>query len=65
MSKMRAMVVPQPGGRFRMEERDLPEPGRHEVRIRVQACGVCHSDSADRRRPYSGHQSIRAFPVMR
>ena len=28
-----------------MVERDLPEPGRHEVRIRVQACGVCHSDS--------------------
>jgi alcohol dehydrogenase len=45
MSKMRAMVVPAPGGRFRMEERDLPEPGRHEVRIRVAACGVCHSDS--------------------
>jgi alcohol dehydrogenase len=45
MSKMRAMIVPKPGGRFRMEERDLPEPGRHEVRIRVHACGVCHSDS--------------------
>ena len=45
MSKMRAMVVPEPGGRFRMEERDLPEPGRHEVRLRIHACGVCHSDS--------------------
>src|SRR5450631_1647837 len=45
MSKMHAMIVPEPGGRFRMEERDLPEPGRHEVRIRVHACGVCHSDS--------------------
>jgi D-arabinose 1-dehydrogenase-like Zn-dependent alcohol dehydrogenase len=39
------MVVPEPGGLFRMEERDPPQPGRHEVRIRVQACGVCHSDS--------------------
>jgi D-arabinose 1-dehydrogenase-like Zn-dependent alcohol dehydrogenase len=28
-----------------MVERDLPEPGRHEVRIRVHACGVCHSDT--------------------
>jgi D-arabinose 1-dehydrogenase-like Zn-dependent alcohol dehydrogenase len=28
-----------------MEERELPEPGRHEVRVRVHACGVCHSDS--------------------
>jgi D-arabinose 1-dehydrogenase-like Zn-dependent alcohol dehydrogenase len=45
MANMRAMVVPAQGGRFRMEERALPEPGRHEVRIRVQACGVCHSDS--------------------
>ncbi len=45
MPKMRAMVISKPGGPFRMEERDAPEPGAHEVRIRVQACGVCHSDS--------------------
>ena len=44
MSKMRAMIVPAPGGRLRLEERDLPEPALHEVRIRVHACGVCHSD---------------------
>jgi D-arabinose 1-dehydrogenase-like Zn-dependent alcohol dehydrogenase len=42
---MRAMVIAQPGSRFRVEERALPEPARHEVRIRVHACGVCHSDS--------------------
>jgi alcohol dehydrogenase len=45
MSKMRAMIVPEIRGRFRLEERELPEPGRHEVRVRVHACGVCHSDS--------------------
>jgi len=45
MSKMRAMVVPAVNAPFRLEERDLPIPGPHEVRIRVQACGVCHSDS--------------------
>jgi D-arabinose 1-dehydrogenase-like Zn-dependent alcohol dehydrogenase len=44
MPKMRAAVVPAAHSGFRMEERDLPEPGRHEVRIRVRACGVCHSD---------------------
>jgi alcohol dehydrogenase len=44
MSKMRAMVVPEKGAKFRLEERALPEPGRHEVRVKVQACGVCHSD---------------------
>jgi alcohol dehydrogenase len=45
MPKMSAMIVPEPGRKFRPEERDLPIPGRHEVRIRVHACGVCHSDS--------------------
>jgi alcohol dehydrogenase len=45
MAKMLAMTISERGGRFRQEERDLPEPGRHEVRIRVQACGVCHSDT--------------------
>jgi alcohol dehydrogenase len=45
MTKMRAMIVPEARGRFRMQEFDLPEPDRHEVRIRVHACGVCHSDS--------------------
>ena len=46
MTKMHAMVVPQAGGKFRLEERDIPQPGPQEVRIRVQACGVCHSDTA-------------------
>jgi alcohol dehydrogenase len=45
MAAMRAMVIAQPGSRLRVEERALPEPARHEVRIRVHACGVCHSDS--------------------
>ena len=45
MAKMRAMVVRKPGGPIEAEERDLPVPGHDEIRIRVQACGVCHSDS--------------------
>lgn len=45
MAKMRAMIVPEPRGGLRLVERDLPEPGHHEVRIRVHACGVCHSDT--------------------
>ena len=44
MAKMRAMVVRERGGRFVAEERDIPVPGPEEMRIRVQACGVCHSD---------------------
>jgi len=58
MMKMRAMVVREPGGPFRMEERDLPEPGRHEVRIRVHACGVCHSDSL----VVEGHMPGLSYP---
>ena len=45
MAKMRAIVVHQPGGPLVMEERDMPSPGAGEILIRVQACGVCHSDS--------------------
>ncbi len=45
MAKMRAMVVHKAGGPLQLEERDLPAPGHDEIRIRVQACGVCHSDA--------------------
>ncbi len=41
---MRAVQVPQAGGEFELVERDLPQPGEGEVRVTVQACGVCHSD---------------------
>jgi len=44
MSKMRAMVVREAGGKLQLEERDVPQPGPQEARIRVHACGVCHSD---------------------
>jgi alcohol dehydrogenase len=44
MAKMRAMVVQKAGGPLKLEERDVPAPGREEIRIRVHACGVCHSD---------------------
>ena len=45
MAKMRAMVVQKVGGPLQAEERDIPVPGPQEIRIRVEACGVCHSDS--------------------
>jgi len=45
MAKMRAVQVGKKGGPLELIERDLPEPGPGEVRVRVQACGVCHSDS--------------------
>ena len=41
---MKVAQVPKPGGDFEIVERDIPKPGPEEVRIKVQACGVCHSD---------------------
>jgi D-arabinose 1-dehydrogenase-like Zn-dependent alcohol dehydrogenase len=42
---MRVAQVPDPGAEFELVERELPDPGADEVRIAVEACGVCHSDS--------------------
>jgi D-arabinose 1-dehydrogenase-like Zn-dependent alcohol dehydrogenase len=44
MARMRAVQVTTAGGPFELVERDIPEPGPREVRVKVQACGVCHSD---------------------
>lgn len=41
----RAVQVTAAGGDFALVAREFPEPGSGNVRIRVQACGVCHSDS--------------------
>jgi len=45
MPKMRAVQIPRPNGPFEIVEREIPEPSSGSVRIRVQACGICHSDS--------------------
>lgn len=45
---MRAIEVAYPGGPMELVERPLPEPGPGEVRIKVQACGVCHSDEVSK-----------------
>ena len=44
MPKMRAVQVTRPGGPFEIVEREIPQPGPRQVRIKVQACGLCHSD---------------------
>ena len=42
---MRSVQVSKPRAPFEIVERDIPEPGVRQVRIKVQACGICHSDS--------------------
>ena len=44
MAKMIAMQVSRAGGAFERVERDVPVPGAGQVRLQVEACGVCHSD---------------------
>jgi D-arabinose 1-dehydrogenase-like Zn-dependent alcohol dehydrogenase len=42
---MRAAQLTRPGGPFEIVQREIPQPGPGLVRIKVQACGICHSDS--------------------
>jgi D-arabinose 1-dehydrogenase-like Zn-dependent alcohol dehydrogenase len=46
MAKMKAVVVTKAGGDFEIQEREIPQPGANEISIKVQACGICHSDAA-------------------
>ena len=41
---MKAAQISKPGGKFEIVEREIPKPGAGQVLIKVQACGVCHSD---------------------
>jgi propanol-preferring alcohol dehydrogenase len=45
MSKMKAVQISKANGPFEVVERDIPEPGPGQVRIKVEACGICHSDA--------------------
>src|SRR5216683_1384046 len=44
IAPMKVAQISKPGGDFEIVEREIPNPGAGEVRIKVQACGVCHSD---------------------
>ena len=55
---MRVVQVRSAGGPMEMVEREIPAPGPGEVRVKVQACGVCHSDSFTK----EGHWPGLAYP---
>jgi D-arabinose 1-dehydrogenase-like Zn-dependent alcohol dehydrogenase len=59
MSKMRAAQVARPNGPIEIVERDIPEPGFGSVRVKVDACGVCHSDSFTKEGSWPGIQYPR------
>lgn len=60
MARMRAVQIIRANGPFELVERDVPEPRAGEVRVRVQACGVCHSDSITKEGLFPG---IR-YPII-
>jgi D-arabinose 1-dehydrogenase-like Zn-dependent alcohol dehydrogenase len=59
MAMMRVAQVSRPKGPFEIVERQIPEPAAGTVRIRVQACGVCHSDSFTKEGGFPGLQYPR------
>jgi len=42
--KMKVAQISKAGGDFELAERNIPEPGAGEVRVKIEACGICHSD---------------------
>ena len=63
--RMRAVQVPHPNGPFELVEREIPEPGPGAVRLKVQACGICHSDSLDQGGDLSRASNIPGFQGMK
>jgi D-arabinose 1-dehydrogenase-like Zn-dependent alcohol dehydrogenase len=56
---MKVALVGSPGGDFQVVERPIPDPGPGQVRIKVQACGVCHSDVLTKEGAWPGIQYPR------
>ena len=56
---MKAVQVSKPGGNFEIVERPIPEPARGQVRIKVEACGICHSDALVKEGHWPGIQYPR------
>jgi D-arabinose 1-dehydrogenase-like Zn-dependent alcohol dehydrogenase len=59
LAPMKAAQISKPGGDFELVEREIPKPGAGEVRIKVQACGVCHSDLFTKEGAWPGIQYPR------
>ena len=56
---MKVAQVPAPGADFQIIEREIPTPGEGHARIKVQACGVCHSDALTKEGAWPGIQYPR------
>ena len=59
VAPMKVAQITRPGGDFEIVEREIPEPQAGQVRIKVQACGVCHSDVFTKEGSWPGIQYPR------
>ena len=59
LAPMKAAQVVSPGGDFQIVDREIPKPGAMQVRIKVQACGICHSDVLTKEGKWPGIQYPR------
>ena len=58
-TKMKAAQISKAGGDWELVERDIPEPGAGQVRVKVAACGICHSDALVKEGVWPGLQYPR------
>src|ERR1041384_8021257 len=58
-TKMQAAQISKAGGEFELVQRDIPEPGVGQVRVKVEACGICHSDLVVKEGAWPGLQYPR------
>src|ERR1700694_6019147 len=56
---MKVAQIPKASADFQIVEREVPTPGVGQVRIKVQACGVCHSDVLTKEGAWPGIQYPR------
>ena len=59
LAPMKVAQIAKPGADFEIVERGIPEPGPREVRIKVLACGICHSDVFTKEGAWPGIQYPR------
>jgi D-arabinose 1-dehydrogenase-like Zn-dependent alcohol dehydrogenase len=59
VSRMRVVQVSRPNGPLELVEREIPDPGSGSVRIKVEACGICHSDAMTKEGTWPGIQYPR------
>jgi D-arabinose 1-dehydrogenase-like Zn-dependent alcohol dehydrogenase len=59
---MKMAQIPGTGAEFKIAECEIHAPGAGQVRIKVQACGVCHSDALTKEGAWPGIQYPRDFP---